>query len=187
MKAFRTFVAVLIDEHIRESISRVQNEVKKLAPDVKWVAPENLHVTLKFLGDVQEDALPEVFSAVEKAAGSVRSFELAMSGLGAFPNPQRARVVWVGAEKGREELIELAAAVEAELVSTGFAREEKPFKAHVTIGRIRDRAPRGLAEALTQVEADALGSQRVSGVVVMSSDLRPGGPVYSVMKDVPLL
>jgi 2'-5' RNA ligase len=187
MRAFRTFVAVLIDEHIRDSISRVQNEVNKLAPDVKWVAPENLHVTLKFLGDVREDALPGVLAAVEKAAKSISGFELAVSGLGAFPNPQRARVVWVGTEDGRDKLIELAAAVESELVSAGFAQEEKPFKAHITIGRVRDRAPRQLPDALAEVNADALGSQRVSSVALMRSDLRPGGPVYSVTKTLPLL
>lgn len=187
MKAFRTFVAVLIEDDLKNNISRVQAEVQKLAPDVKWVALENLHVTLKFLGDVQEDALPKVFAAAEEAARSVQPFELSIAGLGAFPSPRKARVVWVGVESGRESLIGLAAAVESELVRAGFTKEEKPFRAHITIGRARmDRPPRGLADGLNQVDAGTLGSQRVLSLAVMRSDLRPGGPIYSVMKTVPL-
>jgi 2'-5' RNA ligase len=187
MRAIRAFVAVLIDDDLRNNISRVQNEVRKLAPDVKWVAPENLHVTLKFLGNVTEEALPKVFAAVEKAAQSIPAFDLSVTGLGAFPSPQRARVVWVGIEKGRDELIELAEAVESELVSAGFEREEKAFKAHITIGRARmDRPLKGLAEGFARIDASNLGSMRVSDIAVMQSDLKPGGPVYSAMKIVPL-
>ncbi len=187
MKAFRTFVAVLIDYDLRQRIAEVQERIKKLAPDVKWVAPENLHVTLKFLGDVSEDALPEIFAAVQRASGANPEFGLSFSGLGAFPNPQKARVLWVGIVNGREELVALAAAVESELVKAGFPREEKPFKAHSTIGRARmGRAPKGLAESMAQVEASDLGHQPVVSVAVMQSDLRPGGPVYTIMKSVPL-
>lgn len=187
MKAFRTFVAVLIDEHLKKSICGVQREIRQLAPDVKWVAPENLHVTLKFLGDVTEDVLPDVFAAVERAAASTAAFELSVSGLGAFPNPRNARVVWVGIEKGRDELVGLASSVESELVATGFAQEEKPFKAHITIGRTRPgRGPGRLADGIARIDAGSLGSQQISSVSVMRSDLQPGGPVYTVVKTVQL-
>lgn len=187
MKVIRTFVAVLISEELRSNVSRVQEEVKKLAPDVKWVAPENLHVTLKFLGNVEEDALPRVFGAVEDAVGGRPAFDLSLGGLGAFPSPAKARVVWVGVQEGKDELIELARDVDATLGKLGFPKEEKAFKAHITIGRAKqDRFVRGLASAIGSVDARDLGRQRAACVTVMQSELRPEGPTYTPMRSVEL-
>ena len=183
MKVIRTFVALLISEDLKRNILRVQEEVKKLAPDVKWVAPENLHVTLKFLGSVPEDVLPRVFAAVEEAVGGRPAFELSVVGLGAFPNPAKARVVWVGIQEGRDELIELARNVDWKLARLGFAREEKEFKAHITIGRARmGKFVKGLAGAIESAGARDLGRQQVVSVTVMQSDLQPTGPTYTPLK-----
>lgn len=183
MSNIRAFVAVLMAEDLKKNIAKVQQSVKKLAPDVKWVAPENLHVTLKFLGDVLEDALPDVFAAVEQAARSISPFELSVSGLGAFPSPARARVVWVGVERGVEELRALASEVDTNLAELDFEKEEKEFRAHITIGRVRDGAHLGkLAEGIREIDASGLGVQRVSSIAVMRSDLRPDGPVYSPLR-----
>jgi 2'-5' RNA ligase len=180
MKVVRTFVAVLLAENLKRSISEVQERVKKLAPDVKWVAADLFHVTLKFLGNVREDELPRVYGAVEKAAGSVQPFDLSVGGLGAFPSPSRARVVWVAVEEGRDSLIELASRVEFELVRAGFAKEDKPFKAHITIGRVKaDRSPAGLVAGIQEASVAELGRQRVTSVAVMQSDLHRDGPIYT--------
>ena len=185
MKVVRTFVACLIADDLRKRISETQEQVKRLAPDVKWVAPENVHVTLKFLGDVREDALPGVFSAVEEAVGILSPFELSVSGLGAFPSPRNARVVWVGVDEGREQLVALASAVDKKLVKLGFAKEDREFKSHITIGRVKtskflDR----LAQGIEEIDASSLGMQTVSSVVVMQSDLHPTGPVYTPLKSI---
>lgn len=183
MKVIRTFVAILIDESLKKVIAKVQSHVKKLAPDVKWVAPENFHITLKFLGNVVEDALPEVVKAVEEAMRGFSPFDLAISGVGAFPNPARARVVWVGSGEGRERLAQLASAVDRNLAKLGFEKEDKPFKAHITIGRVKiSRFLRQLAEGIGKVDAENLGIQRISGVAVMRSELGREGPTYTPIK-----
>lgn len=187
MKVVRTFVAVLIAENLKERISRVQERIKKFASDVKWVSPENLHVTLKFLGGVPEDRIEQVCSTVEEAAGSVPPFELSLSRLGAFPSPRNARVVWIGIEDGRDELVSLARRVDDSLARHGFERESRPFAAHVTIGRTRQgRRPDGLAEGLQEAPSEDLGRQKVERVVMMRSDLMPQGPVYTPLKVVDL-
>jgi RNA 2',3'-cyclic 3'-phosphodiesterase len=197
MTVVRTFVAVLIGDELRTRVSGVQEPLKKLAPDVKWVAPDNLHVTIKFLGNVREDDLPGVYRAVEEASGAVSQFDLSLSGLGAFPNARRARVVWVGIEEGREQLVKLASAVDSKLARLGFPKEEREFKSHITIGRVKEPSRKDswrdgpslerLASGINEIDASDLGSQRVSSVAVMRSELRPGGPVYSPLKEIALI
>ncbi len=182
MKVIRTFVAVLIAENLKEEIGRVQEHLKKLAPDVKWVACENLHVTLKFLGDVREDQVPKVCAAVDEAARAHSPFEMRISGLGAFPNPARARVVWTGIEAGYDQMRKLAETVDANLAELGFEREKRAFKSHITIGRVKASRLLGkLAEGIEEVDASNLGAQQVTCVSVMQSELLRGGPVYSPM------
>ncbi len=187
MGAVRTFVAVLIDEDLRNRIAEVQSRIKKLAPDVKWVAPENLHVTLKFLGNVREDLLPEVFSAVERAVCGRKPFLVSFSGVGAFPNARRARVVWIGLEEGEDRLRELAASIDENLAKLNFEKEGNEFKAHITIGRVKTSKFLGeLAKGVAEVDARNLGVQRVSSVAVMRSDLRREGPIYTPLKVIEL-
>ena len=182
MSFVRTFVAVLIAEDLKQKIGQVQEQLKKLAPDVKWVARENLHVTLKFLGNVREDDVPAVCAAVDEAARAHSPFEMSISGLGAFPNPARARVVWTGIEAGYHQMRELAESVDANLVELGFEREKRPFKSHITIGRVKASRFLGkLAEGIGEVDASNLGAQRVTSVSVMQSELLRDGPVYSPM------
>lgn len=179
MKVIRTFVALSITPDIRSRISDVQEQAKRLAPDVKWVKPELFHVTLKFLGNVREDELARVFSAVDEAAATHSPFDLSLSGLGSFGS----RVVWVGIERGRDELRALARSVEDSLARAGFPRDEKGFKAHMTIGRAREnhKLPNEFAGGIEEIDASDLGSQRVESIVVMQSDLQRDGPVYSPM------
>jgi 2'-5' RNA ligase len=179
-KVIRTFVAVCLDEELRSRISDVQERVMKLAPNVKWVAPDNFHVTLKFLGNVSPKRLSVVQAAMDEVAGSLAAFDLAISGTGVFPTPRRPRVIWAGVEEGREQLVALADAVEKVLVKAGFEKEEKPFRSHITIGRVKESKPvEGLVEGLEEIDTSGLGVQRVASISVMESVLRPGGPEYT--------
>jgi len=180
LKVIRTFVAVPIDKEIRQRISEVQERVKKLTRNVKWVEPDNFHVTLKFLGNVPEDQVPQISAALDEVSSKVPAFALSVKGIGAFPKLERARVVWIGIEEGREELIRLAREVEESLSRLRFEKENKPFKAHITIGRVKEGKPAdGLAEGIREIDAGDLGRQNVSSVVLMRSELKPDGPVYS--------
>lgn len=183
MGVVRTFVAVLIDDDLKSRIAGVQDRLRQLAPDVKWVAPETLHVTLKFLGDVDEDALPEIYAAVDEAVRPHQRFEFSISDVGAFPNARNPRVVWVGIEEGRDRVRELALAVDESLARLGFGREEKEFRAHITIGRVKtSRFLRELARGIGEVDARSLGVQRVASVAVMKSELQREGPTYTPLK-----
>lgn len=179
-RVIRTFVAICLDEEIRGRVSAVQDCVKKLTSEVKWVQPANFHVTLKFLGDVTPKKLSVVQSALDKAAEGYAAFDLSVAGVGVFPTPRRPRVIWVGIENGREQLEDIAEGVEQALVRTGFEKERKPFRSHITIGRVKESKPvDGLVEGLQELDAQGLGLQSVDSLVLMESVLRSGGPIYT--------
>ena len=188
MDQIRTFIAVLISPELKSRIGAIQQSFKGLPCDVKWVAEENFHITLKFLGNVGEDRMDALCAAAQEAAKAGPSrFEMAFAEIGAFPNNRRPQVIWVGARKGEEEMAELARRLDDALAPLGFEREKKRFNAHVTIGRAR--SPRGLeslAEALQRAEAGDLSSETIESIAVMKSDLRPSGPIYSVVREIKL-
>jgi len=183
----RTFVAVLISDELKRKIAIVQEEFKQCAPEVKWVAEENFHVTLKFLGGTEKGLIGSISEALAKAVEGVEPFTLAVGGVGAFPSPDRPRTVWVGVSEGSNELAELAKRVETSLEKLGFAREDKPFRAHITIGRVKDgRGTKELGPALKESDSGEFGSFKVGSIAVMKSELRRGGPIYSVLQEIPL-
>lgn len=187
MKVIRTFVAVLVEDDIRRKIADVQARVKKLASDVSWVAPDKFHVTLKFLGDITEEQLSDVCACVDGAVRSFPPFHMSFGGLGAFPKLQKARVLWAGVEDGARELIALAKVVDDRLAQLGFEKEHK-FSAHITLGRAKsNRFPDMLAKGIEEIDASGLGSQRVSSVVVMQSELKREGSVYTPLCVVKLM
>ncbi|MGQ9455377.1 MAG: RNA 2',3'-cyclic phosphodiesterase [Armatimonadota bacterium] len=187
MTFVRTFVAVLLADELKTRIAEVQRQAKELAPSVKWIEPENFHITLKFLGNVREDALSGIFNAVDQVAGRFPNFELSIAGLGAFPNPRSARVVWVGVKQGREELAKLAGAIDTALTKLGFPKEAREFKSHITIGRVKNAKHLGsLAQKFDEIDATNVGRQIVSSVAVMKSTLKPEGAVYSPLRIVEL-
>ena len=143
-----------------------------------WVAPDNVHLTLKFLGNVETARLGEIERALAAAAATRAAFDLDIHGLGAFPTRLRPRVLWAGVGAGAAEAAGVAAAVDEALAALGFAREARPFAAHVTLGRVREpRANPRLAEAL---DAGApFGRQRVARVSLVRSELSPRGARYT--------
>ncbi len=176
----RTFVAVEIGAENRQAAGRLIQSLRGAGADVKWVAPENLHLTLKFLGDVPNERLAEVCRAVEQAAGAQAPFVLELRGAGAFPNAARPRVIWLGTGEGTEPSISLAEAVEQALEGLGFRREARRFHPHLTLGRMRRSGPgvSALARLLKEhAEFDA-GRAEINQTVVFSSQLTRSGPVY---------
>jgi len=178
--AFRGFLAVLLPEEVRAEAARVAAPLRGLG-DAKWVAPENYHLTLKFLGQVPRDRVPDLGGALLAAAAAQQPFRLALSSLGAFPSPSRPQTVWIGVEEGREALAALAAAVEAACEAHGFAREARPFHAHLTLGRVQ--SPKGretLAGALREgmvpgAQCPVPGRDRPSGAPGTGHRAPPAG------------
>jgi 2'-5' RNA ligase len=183
MSRVRTFIAVDIGKTIRERLVVLQDRLARAAGAVKWTEPENLHVTLLFLGEVDERELPAVCRVVEQETASVSQFEMSVEQLGCFPNARRPRVIWAGVTQGREELCAIHDRLEPPLLELGcYRREERKFTPHVTLGRVRaDRQGDGLARELERHCQWQGGQTPVHEVLVMRSELRAQGPSYTVL------
>jgi 2'-5' RNA ligase len=186
----RLFVAVPVAEGLRARVIHLQQAIARIWPEVdarvKWVEPQNLHFTLKFLGETPQERVPDVAEAVQ-AVAEAKPFEITIEGLGAFPDLRAPRVLWVGVTDGAEELVDLARRVEEALFRARFPKEIRPFRPHLTIGRIRQGpGGAGLARILERSEEAKIGRQRVEWVVVMESRLGPKGPTYVVRESVRL-
>lgn len=178
-KTLRTFVAVEISKPIRAQAAELIAALDGTAADVKWVETHNLHLTLKFLGDVHQREVAEVCRAVQQATGELAAFELEVLGAGAFPNLDRPRTVWLGAGMGAEEMVILHDRIEAELAELGYREEHRRFQPHLTIGRVRGGM--GIIELgeLVKQHADfPAGMMKVEKVTVFSSKPTSAGPIY---------
>lgn len=184
MDNIRSFVAVPVGEEVERAVESVEGVLKRSRADVRWVRPGNVHVTLKFLGDVEAGRLDEVSAALGRALEGVRAFEVTVSGVGTFPpNPRRARVVYMGLSEGVDEMKDLAGRVESAVAELGFEEEKRPFKSHLTIGRVRRDARRldGLGESIAGAEYKPL-KLNVDRVNLVKSELTPSGAVYTVLE-----
>jgi 2'-5' RNA ligase len=179
----RTFIAVELDKPVKDALSRLQSELKKSEADVKWVFPENIHLTLKFLGEVKEEKIPKIIQSLKKIARAVNSFRAEINTIGAFPNTKSPRAIWTGIEQGKENLLRLAELIEDAAAKLGFPKEERKFSAHVTIGRVRSpKNKAALSEAMQRLKFDAL-SQTVNSVILFKSTLTPKGPIYEKLAE----
>src|SRR3989338_5342197 len=133
----RTFIAIELSEEIRNTLAQIQSHLKYASADVKWVEKDNIHLTLKFLGEVDEERCEKIKSILDEIASQTKQFEISLKDLGAFPKIDYPRVVWVGLDKGITESKELAERIDAALSEIGFQKETRPFAAHLTIGRVR--------------------------------------------------
>ncbi|HEX9050896.1 MAG TPA: RNA 2',3'-cyclic phosphodiesterase [Anaeromyxobacter sp.] len=187
----RLFVALDPPEPVRRRLAALGVELRRTAgrrgEEVRWVPPENVHLTLQFLGAVPEERVGAIEGAIRAAAAAARTLSLELKGAGGFPNARRPRVVWAGVGGETEALAALAADLGRRLAPLGFPPEERPFSAHLTLGRARDgRGAPGLAGALAQA-AEAGGTPwRAAEVALFESHLSPKGPRYEVILRAPL-
>lgn len=182
-QTIRTFVAVELNPAVRGRAEQLIQLLRVTGADVKWVDTLNMHLTLKFLGDVRSQEIPRVCQTVQRAVAKVEPFEMEICGAGAFPNAQRPRTLWLGAGSGAEEMVALHGHVEAALGKLGFRKEHRRFHPHFTIGRLRRGGP-AVAELgqilIENADFDA-GRINVSQVVVFSSRLDRPGPTYEAL------
>jgi len=179
----RSFVAVSISEGARNQIAKLLDRLRREAGTVvRWVRPESMHLTLAFLGEVSQGFLDSCGERLPEVAERHEAFTMRLNGLGAFPGPSRARVVWIGTDQGRNEVCSLQKDVSGALSSIGYQPERRPFSPHLTIGRLRvpDDVSRAVAEPFL---SDPFAVERV---VLFRSVLGAGGPAYSVLAEFPL-
>ncbi len=184
MARVRTFLAIDVGEDIRDQLVFLQEQFAKVAPDVKWVEPENLHITLLFLGEVQQRETLDICRAAQKAVADMPEFTMSIEGAGAFPNPRRPRTLWVGVGEGAEVVGALHDAIEAPLLDMGsYRRETRAYVPHVTLGRVTGERVDDdeLAKLLASHKTWSAGEVTVREVQVMRSELASEGPTYTVL------
>jgi len=178
----RVFVAVNLNQQEKTRLEAAARSLLESRFPVRWVPAKSVHLTLKFLGEVNEDSLPELYAAVDGAATGIAAFDMAANGFGAFPSLRRPQVVWAGIEVN-PSLSDLQERVEAALEALGYERERRRFHPHLTIGRARKQARpndfRGVEELVSQLAYEDVF--HAEAVDVMKSDLKPSGAVYSVI------
>ena len=182
----RAFIAIELPDEIRQQLDLLTARFRKNIPGgVRWVAAANIHLTLIFLGDAASDALDRLMPGLQQTAHSLAPFSIRVTGVGAFPNAKRPRVIWTGLQ-APAELNTLHKAVEDQTVQAGFPREERPFSPHLTLGRVQPSARFDevalVSAALERVKAGLLGEFTANGFTLFRSDLRPSGAVYTRLK-----
>lgn len=174
----RLFVAIDLPSNIKEKLANIQAKLKEANAGVRFVSPEGIHLTLKFLGEVAEDRVGKVVEALAENVPRISPFNLKVEGLGAFPSISRPRVVWAGV-KAPDELLTLAEEIEKAMVKLGFPKEERDFSPHLTLCRIK--SPQGIDRLIKIVmeEKDiSLGEFTADGYFLIQSILRPEGARY---------
>ncbi|MEK7848395.1 MAG: RNA 2',3'-cyclic phosphodiesterase, partial [Chloroflexota bacterium] len=178
----RAFVAIELPGAVRRALSQAQEGLKPASGNaMRWVNTEGIHLTLKFLGDIEEARVPEIISALEAACAPVPPFNLGLGQTGAFPNPGSPRVLWVGLTGSLDSLVYLQRRVEDGLEALGFPHEERGFSPHLTLGRVREGiAPgqrRDIGQALARCQVPVVAPFRVDGLALMRSQLTPQGAI----------
>jgi RNA 2',3'-cyclic 3'-phosphodiesterase len=187
MRTVRTFVAVEISPEVRSRAAQLIARFSPTSAKVKWVDPHNLHMTLKFLGEVDLREAPQVCAAVGEATADLPPFSIRVAGAGAFPDLHHPRTVWLGVTEGADEMVALHERLEASLATLGFRREQRRFRPHLTIGRVRGLpGAADLEQLIARYQDFDAGLADVDEVVVFSSELNRDGPTYEPLSTAPL-
>jgi 2'-5' RNA ligase len=191
MSVIRAFIAIDLTPEIRQRMDQVVGQLKSQLEGVpvRWVPAGNIHLTLKFLGDVSQTNLEILQNILQAEVGNYHPFEISVGGLGAFPGIRHPRVVWIGVE-APPDLLNLQRSVETAMARLGYAREDRPFSAHLTLGRVSRNATardtHAIGEALEKTKVGFLGVAQVNFIHLYRSDLKPSGAVYSRIYSTPL-
>jgi 2'-5' RNA ligase len=192
----RSFIAIELSEEIRKDLKKLIGELKHSEADVKWVEPDNIHLTLKFLGRISAEQIEKIKRLLEGISKEVRPFQISLSNLGAFPKLNYPRVIWIGIEEGKDKLCEINEELEERLEKTGFPKESRKYQPHLTLGRVR--STKNKERLIKQIELLMLETQRscpiygaktkmeVAKITLFKSTLTPQGPIYSSLFEVTL-
>jgi RNA 2',3'-cyclic 3'-phosphodiesterase len=183
MSGIRTFIAIPLPRTIQQKLDETVRSLRdEKSRAVRWVAARNIHLTLKFIGEVDGAKIDAIGQVIQAESRKRAPFEVSAGGAGAFPNLRRPRVIWIGVQ-APADLAELANAIDQGLQKLGFAGEVRPFSPHLTLGRVSENASlqevQSLSQALAAAKVGNLGSFSVSQVILFRSDLQPSGPVYT--------
>lgn len=185
--SIRIFVAVEITEETRKKLVEFTDKLKKVDADVGWVSPENLHITLKFIGSLDDERIDTVTNIIKDSVAHVKPFDLRYAGVGAYPTEKNPRVIFVDVTDPGRILAKIHERLDNQLMALGVEHEGRQFEAHLTVGRIKTRRNvRKLMESLNSYNGFNFGLEHVTQVVLMKSDLSPEGPIYTKLHCVDL-
>jgi RNA 2',3'-cyclic 3'-phosphodiesterase len=183
----RSFLAIELPEAIRNKIDEIQGDLKSSHADVRWVNPEKIHLTLKFFGNIEEARVESIIKAIENPVRDTPAFAMKVSRIGAFPHWKSPRVIWMGLIDEEGILGFFQRKLEMELEGIGFEREARVFQPHLTLGRVNSsRGKEALTQKMERHQEEDFGDFRVERVILFKSDLRPAGPIYTLLREVRL-
>jgi 2'-5' RNA ligase len=183
----RVFIALKIPSEIQNYLAKLQSRLETSDADVKWVKPSNIHLTLKFLGEITQDEAGKVASIIKERATNKVKFAASLNSLGAFPNMNHPKVIWTGIQNGDLQIREIARELEKKLGEAGFLKEEREFNSHLTIGRVRTQ--RNAAKLIKEIEITGKDffknnlNFEVNSITLYKSVLNTDGPIYEVLRN----
>ena len=187
MSKIRAFIAIEIPTEIQDKIGELQNSLKGIGGRISWTKPANIHLTLKFLGDTDEDIIDEIAIKLQQAFQTTVGFKISFQGTGVFPNFKRPRVIWVAAKSEGDQLEELAAQIEDCMKNFGYEKENRRFSAHLTLGRVKDtKGIEPIMQKLRSYEEFVAGNFSVKEFYLIKSELHPAGSIYTPLKKIDL-
>jgi len=187
MRSLRLFLAIPIDKKILDALAGAADRLRETRAPVRWVRPEGMHLTMKFLGDTDNDRVEPLVEVVTSVCREILPFPLSVTGAGAYPNLRKPRVIWAGVVENSGTLERLWKGVEEETERLGWEREKRRFSPHVTIGRVKGNMNIArLTTAMEEIKEEHWGDQEVDSLVLYSSQLKPGGAVYEKVHVFPL-
>ena len=191
MEQIRTFIAIELPDELKLRLTKLQARLKNPSqPWVKWVNPDGIHLTLKFLGNISADRTDDITAAMSEAAGGISPFKLTMGGLGAFPNLKRVQVFWTGIGGDIDKLSRLKQQLDHSLARQGFDAETRPFSAHLTLARLHRQASpaerQEFGRLITDIEFPETAPFKVTAINLIKSQLTPRRAIYSLISSVKL-
>jgi 2'-5' RNA ligase len=172
---------------ILQKIGQVQEDLKSSHADVRWVSPEKIHLTLRFFGNIDESRIETIVQSIREPIQTTSPFPLRAKGIGVFPHLKNPRVIWIGLLDEKKVLVSFQKRMGEELDKIGFESEDRPFQAHLTLGRVKSsRGKEGLIEKVERCKETEIGDFQVDRVILFRSDLRPTGPIYTPLRELRL-
>ena len=183
----RTFIAVELPKEIRNHLSKIQEQLKSTGARVKWVEPKNIHLTLKFLGEINSQKLEKIIKILDDCVADKQSFPVSITSIGAFPKLNYPKVIWAGIDTGDKEIKEIVKLLDEKIQKIGIPKEERSFSSHITIGRVRtfenkDKLLEELIKLGTNKELTGFEFS-LSKITLFKSTLTSSGPIYEALKE----
>ena len=183
-ETIRVFIAIELNKETQSYLSNIQSELKETKADVKWVKSENIHLTLKFLGNIDVSRITQIKKILTELSQENTEFITELCDIGAFPKKEHPRVIWIAIEKNQDKIIKIVADLEERLRELGIAKEDRPFIAHLTLGRVKSNLNRlKLVEKLKNINISQRHSLIVNKLTLFKSTLTPDGPIYQALTE----